>query len=80
MSSDRCRPKGKVKVGPCGVGSGRTLGAVSGGGEDDDEAFSVFSLSCLSLLKYRSEANSVIWRGSMMSCVWQLCHPVAEMK
>jgi hypothetical protein len=42
-----------------------------------EEAWSGFSLSCLNLLKYRSEANSVMWRGSMMSYVWPLCHPVA---
>lgn len=82
LSSERCRPSGNVKEGPDEAGSGRILAAVAGEVEDDDgdEAFSALSLSCLNLLKYRSEANSVMWRGSMMSCVWRLCHPVAEMK
>lgn len=60
LSRERCRPKGKVKVGPCGTGGGRTLAVVAEGGDDDAEAFSAFSLSCLNLLKYRSEANSVM--------------------
>lgn len=43
----------------------------------EELALSSLEFSCFSFSKYRVEANSVRWRGSMMSCVWPLGHPVA---
>jgi hypothetical protein len=84
LSALRCLPNGKVKVGACNDGGNSgTSGAGAGPAEAEAEAeaaFSAFSLSCFNLLKYRSEANSVMWRGSMVFCVWPLCPPIAEMK
>lgn len=79
LSALRCLPNGKVKVGACRDGSSGTSDAGTGSPEEV-AALSACSLSCLNLLKYRSEANSVMWRGSMTFCVWPLCHPVAEME
>jgi hypothetical protein len=83
FSTCRCRgfPKGSVKVGCCDEGGRGAFGATTGPVELLAlAAFSAFSFNCLNLLKYRSEANSVMWRGSIWAGVWPLCHPVAEMR
>ena len=49
----------------CLADSGRVNGAVVSGGLDEEEAFS-FSFKAFNLLKYFSEANSVICRGSIL--------------
>jgi hypothetical protein len=75
-----------MKVFDCNGGGGSTVvvAAVAGPAVaaaeeegEEEEAWSGFSLSCRNLLKYRSEANSVMWRGSIMPCVQLLCHSVA---
>lgn len=62
-------------------GSGGAVAVVDAVGSavaaEEEEAWSGLSRNCLNLLKYRSEANSVMWRGSMISYVWRLCHPIA---
>jgi hypothetical protein len=70
--------RGRVKVGASNAVGGGTFAAVAGCAEE--LPFSSFEFNCFNLLKYRSEANSVMWRGSMMSCVWPLCHPVAVLE
>ncbi len=73
---DRCLPKGNIKVGADVV---CTRGEVAAATELETEAFSAASggFNCFNLSKYRGDANSVRWRGSIMFCVWPLCHPVA---
>lgn len=69
-----------MKVGACTEVGGSERSSTGAGVAVEEvafSAFSAFSLSCLNLLKYRGEANSVIWSGSMMFCVWPLCHSVA---
>ena len=56
-------------------GDGGTFAAAAGCVEE--LPLSSFESNCFNLLKYRSEANSVRWRGSMISCVWPSGHPVA---
>lgn len=73
LSALRCLPNGRVNVDCCAISGG-----ISGvAGTEDDEA-SAGSFNCLNLLKYRSEANSVMCRGSMVFCTWPLCHSVAD--
>jgi hypothetical protein len=77
-STSRCCGflNGRVKV-CCNGGSGGTVAAAWVVAEAEEDPFSAFSFNFFNLLKYRSEANSVMWRGSMLSCVWPLSHPVA---
>jgi hypothetical protein len=76
-SALRCRRSGSVNDGA------RSASGNSGTTAVDELAVADPSArlsNCLNLLKYRSDANSVIWRGSMMFCAWPLCHPVTERK
>ena len=66
-----------MNVEGCSDGGGTFAAAV---GCVEEPALSSFELSCFSLLKYRSEANSVRWRGSMVSRVWPSAHPVAVLE
>lgn len=60
-----------MKVGCCsGGGEGARSVAVAGAGPPEPLlAASECSFNCRSLLKYRSEANSVMWKGSIIGMV-----------